>query len=225
MKFKKSIIFLFIIFIIFNIYIFFTYSTHIINYFLNIDFYTNVRYASKYAVNCSLHIDKENKDIQIHISGNTVTNMSIDRYYSYNQIVEEVSNYLKKHEKKFNGYKINIEFWTRSNINNMYLYNFNFNTNEPYDHIYDFNYMKTSFCPYEENDTILDKNLFSSIQDIYIYDLFSGPINTKESLYFLNSMDNLKSLRTNFNLYDERYTLWLNYIKEVHPSCEIICSR
>ena len=93
MKFKKSIIFLFIIFIIFNIYIFFTYSTHIINYFLNIDFYTNVRYASKYAVNCSLHIDKENKDIQIHISGNTVTNMSIDRYYSYNQIVEEVSNY------------------------------------------------------------------------------------------------------------------------------------
>ena len=51
------------------------------------------------------------------------------------------------------------------------------------------------------------------------------PINTKESLYFLNSMDNLKSLRTNFNLYDERYTLWLNYIKEVHPSCEIICSR
>lgn len=222
----KNIFIIIIVIISANIYTFIFCNTNVIKYLLYIEFYHNVRYSSNYPVSCFLNNNKEDKEIQIMLSGININHMSYsDRYSSYYEITQAISNYFKKNNEKFENYKISIEFSTISNINNMYLYNYNVDTGVFYDNIYDFNYMELGFPVYYENNYIIEQNIFSNIQDLYIDSMFTSPSNKEESVYFVQTMDNLKTIKSDINLKDTGNKEWLNYIKKEYPNCEIIYTK
>lgn len=194
----------------------------------------------QYNKNIGYKKDDYNKTLLITLDGNELeyyydTNIntfvySINAYTLYCNYYNTyliLSEYIKNHEDKYKGYKITIEYFTGSNMSNMYLYNYNVDTSEYYNNVYDFNYMELGFYPFlgvpkYDIEGILNESVFSNIEDIYLNDFFTVSLDDEKTLYFLNSMINLNTFKVFFNWNDEECSVWLNYIEKTHPNCEII---
>lgn len=229
---KKLIIIIIISFLIFNIYIFFTYSTHIIQYITHFDFYVGVRYCSNYTVNCEFLENKENQEIKILLRSKNIS--LSNKYSTYYKLISKISNYFQKHSEKYENYKVSILFSTYIGNTNEQLqlcvYNYNFYTKYKYNNIYDFNYMKLYFNPFLENEYIIQEKIFSNVEDLYIqtesiYNQSLKLESSKISMYFLQPMKNLKSIRISNYSANMQIKQCIDYIKEIHPNCEIICSK
>ena len=55
--------------------------------------------------------------------------------------------------------------------------------------------------------------------------MFTSPSNKEESVYFVQTMDSLKTIKSDIDLEDTGTKEWLNYIEKKHPNCEIIYAK